>query len=72
MNIRGRSGHTLRILGAFLDLGGNPFAFRAVQAARRKVAEGCRFEKAVKANGDTIPVRGGNASEFWSKLQDGE
>jgi hypothetical protein len=50
----------------------NTLALRPVQAARRKVAEGCRLEKGVNANGDTIPIRGGNASEFWSKLQDGE
>ena len=41
-------------------------------AAQRKVAEGRRFAKAIDENGGAIPIRGGNASEFWSKLRDGK
>lgn len=38
-----------------------------VEAAQQKVAEGRRFQKAVDAAGGSIPIRGGNASEFWRK-----
>lgn len=38
-----------------------------VEAAQQKVAEGRRFRKAVDAAGGSIPIRGGNASEFWRK-----
>ncbi|MGY3581402.1 hypothetical protein ACVIGB_000528 [Bradyrhizobium sp. USDA 4341] len=40
-----------------------------VQAAKKKVAAGRRFSEAITANGGTIPLRGGNAPEFWSKLK---
>jgi hypothetical protein len=43
-----------------------------VGEAQRKVASGKRFEAAVKANGGTIQLCGGNAAEFWSKLRDQE
>jgi hypothetical protein len=40
-----------------------------VEEAQRKVAGGRRFGAAVKANGGVIPMRGGNAGEFWSRLR---
>jgi hypothetical protein len=43
-----------------------------VEAAQRKVADGRRFNKAVKENGGTISIRGGSASQFWSKLRNEE
>jgi hypothetical protein len=38
--------------------------------AQKKVASGKRFGAAVKANGGVIPMRGGNAEAFWSKLRE--
>ena len=35
-----------------------------VDEAQRKVASGRRFGAAVKANGDVIPMRGGNALHY--------
>lgn len=40
-----------------------------IQAAKQKIAANRRFGEAITANGGTIPLRGGNASEFWSKLK---
>ena len=39
-----------------------------IDEAQRKVASGWRFGAAVEANGGVIPMRGGNAEEFWSKI----
>jgi hypothetical protein len=38
-----------------------------IEAAQEKIAENRRFGEAVTANRGTIPLRGGNVSEFWSK-----
>jgi hypothetical protein len=43
-----------------------------IKAAQERIAENRRFGEAVTANGDTIPLRGGNVSEFWSKVRRGE
>jgi hypothetical protein len=40
-----------------------------IEAAQRRIGENRRFGEAVTANGGMIPLRGGNASEFWSKLR---
>jgi hypothetical protein len=34
-----------------------------------KAARGQRFSKAVRENGGTIPISGGNAAEFWDALR---
>ena len=39
------------------------------EAAVREAAKGRRFAKAVRANGGTIPVRGGGAEGFWKALR---
>jgi hypothetical protein len=39
--------------------------------AKREGAKGRRFSKAVRNNGGTIPISGGNAETFWSDLKIG-
>lgn len=41
----------------------------AEEEARQKAASGRRFGAAVRENGGTIPIRGGNAEAFWSKIR---
>jgi hypothetical protein len=43
-----------------------------IKVAQEKITQNRRFGEAVTANGGTIPLRGGNASEFWSKVRRGE
>ncbi|MCA1530866.1 hypothetical protein [Bradyrhizobium yuanmingense] len=40
-----------------------------VDEAQRKIAGGKRFKAAVVENGGVIPIRGGNAPEFWSEIR---
>lgn len=37
---------------------------------REKAAAGKRFSKAVRAAGNTIPIRGEGAKQFWTGLKD--
>ncbi|MBX9645534.1 MAG: hypothetical protein K2X57_00585 [Xanthobacteraceae bacterium] len=42
-----------------------------VEEAREKVEGGKRFGAVVAENGGVIPIRGGHAEEFWTKIRRG-